>query len=156
LCRAVRAGGGGRGWIPRGAGRCCAHEDAPARDRAVPRAGLVRGGRRLDKYGNKVLRCYLQHGLPAVAVNPKQSSVEGVPSYPSLREVPATVRAASVVAPPAAALRIVEDAQARGIAHLWFQPGAEDAAATAAAARAGIAVIAGEPCLLVALGFRDA
>jgi predicted CoA-binding protein len=60
-----------------------------------------------------------------------------------------------VVAPPAAALRIVEDAQARGITHLWFQPGAEDAAATAAAESAGIAVIAGGPCLLVALGFRD-
>jgi predicted CoA-binding protein len=108
-----------------------------------------------DKYGNKVLRCYLQHGLPVVAVNPKQATVEGVPSFASLREVPATVRAASVVAPPAAALRIVEDAQARGIEHLWFQPGAEDAVATAAAERAGIAVIAGGPCLLVALGFRD-
>jgi predicted CoA-binding protein len=102
-----------------------------------------------------VLSCYLQHGLPVVAVNPKQATVEGVPSFASLREVPATVRAASVVAPPAAALRIVEDAQARGIGHLWFQPGAEDAVATAAAERAGIAVIAGGPCLLVALGFRD-
>jgi len=107
------------------------------------------------KYGNKVLRCYLQHGLPVVAVNPGHASVEGVKSFASLREVPADVRAASVVAPPALAARIVEDAQARGIAHLWFQPGAEDDAATAAAERAGIAVIAGGPCLLVALGFRD-
>src|SRR5262245_42325379 len=52
------------------------------------------------KYGNKVLRCYLQHGLPVVAVNPGHASVEGVVAYPSLRAVPATVRAASVVAPP--------------------------------------------------------
>jgi predicted CoA-binding protein len=141
---------------PADAARMKTHPPAIAQFLAQGSFAVVGASPDRDKYGNKVLRCYLQHGLPAVAVNPKQSSVEGVPSYPSLREVPATVRAASVVAPPAAALRIVEDAQARGIAHLWFQPGAEDAAATAAAARAGIAVIAGEPCLLVALGFRDA
>src|SRR5262245_66539510 len=107
------------------------------------------------RYGNKVLRCYLQHGLPVVAVNPGHASVEGVVAYPSLREVPATVRAASVIVPPALAARIVEDADAAGIRHLWFQPGAEDDAAIAAAERKGIAVIAHGPCVLVALGFRD-
>jgi predicted CoA-binding protein len=108
-----------------------------------------------DKYGNKVLRCYLQHGLPVVAVNPKLATVEGVRCYPSLRAVPATVRAASVVAPPAAAAGILADAAASGIAHVWFQPGAEDPAAVAQARAAGAQVIAGGPCLLVALGFRD-
>ena len=107
------------------------------------------------KYGNKVLRCYQQHALPVVAVNPAHTSVEGVPCHRSLREVPKSVRAASVVAPPAAALAIVEDARAAGIDRLWFQPGAESAAALDRAAAVGIAVIAGGPCLLVALGFRD-
>jgi predicted CoA-binding protein len=107
------------------------------------------------KYGNKVLRCYLQHGLPVVAVNPKLTVVEGAPCFPSLREVPATVRAASIIAPPVAAAQIVEDAKARGIRHLWFQPGAEEEGAVAAARAAGIAVIADGACVLVALGFRD-
>lgn len=107
------------------------------------------------KYGNKVLRCYLQHGLPVVAVNPKGVAVEGVAGHASLRDVPTTVRAASVVAPPAAAAGIVADAVARGIQHLWFQPGAEEPAAVAAARAQGIAVVQGGPCLLVALGFRD-
>ena len=30
-----------------------------------------------SKYGNKVLRCYLQHGLKAYAVNPKETEIEG-------------------------------------------------------------------------------
>ena len=45
-----------------------------------------------EKYGNKVLRCYLQHGLDVHAVNPRMAEVEGVVSYPDLRSVPAKVR----------------------------------------------------------------
>jgi predicted CoA-binding protein len=107
------------------------------------------------KYGNKVLRCYLQHGMQVVAVNPRETEVEGVRCRASLRDVPADVRAASVIVPPAGAGRVVDDALARGIRHLWFQPGAEHPEAIARARAAGIAVIAGGPCLLVALGFRD-
>ncbi|MEQ1632769.1 MAG: CoA-binding protein, partial [Planctomycetota bacterium] len=46
-----------------------------------------------QKYGNKVLRCYLQHAHPVVAVNPKATEVEGTPAFASLRRVPATVKA---------------------------------------------------------------
>ena len=107
------------------------------------------------KYGNKVLRCYAQHALPVVGVNPKLTIVEGVPCYSSLAAIPGASRAVSVVAPTTAAMAIVLDAQVAGVRHLWFQPGAEDVAAIAAARRGGIEVIADGPCLLVALGFRD-
>ena len=107
------------------------------------------------KYGNKVLRCYAQHRLPVVGVNPKLDLVEGVPCHARLTAIPGGPRAVSVVAPPAAAASIVADAQAAGVRHLWFQPGAEDDRAIATARDAGIEVIAGGPCLLVALGFRD-
>jgi len=106
------------------------------------------------KYGNKVLRCYLQHGLPVVGVNPRLAQVEGVPCHATLVAA-AGVRAASVVAPPGAAAAIVADAHRAGVRHLWFQPGAEDPGAVAEAQRLGIEVIAGGPCVLVALGFRD-
>jgi uncharacterized protein len=107
------------------------------------------------KYGNKVLRCYAQHGLPVVAIHPKLTQVEGQASYPSVRAIPGAPRAVSVVAPPAAAAGIVADAIAAGVQHLWFQPGAEDDDGIAAARAAGVSVIAGGPCLLVALGCRD-
>ncbi|GDY03009.1 CoA-binding protein [Planctomycetota bacterium] len=107
------------------------------------------------KYGNKVLRCYQQHALPVLAVHPKLTLVEGEAAYASLRVVPPFVRAVSIVAPPAVARQIVDDAHAMGIRHLWFQPGAEDAAAIAFARTLGIEVIEGGPCLLVALGFHD-
>ena len=107
------------------------------------------------KYGNKVFRCYLQHDRKAYPVHPKATEVEGQPCYPSLRELPEPVRAASVITPPPMTERIVEDAHTAGVEFLWMQPGAESPAAVARAEELGMAVIAGGPCLLVTLGFKD-
>lgn len=122
---------------------------------AVGQFAVVGASTDRAKYGNKVLRCYAQHALPVVSVHPRETEVEGQPCYKRLQDVPGEPRAVSVVAPPAAAAKIVADASAAGVRHLWFQPGAEEATAIAAARAAGIEVIAGGPCLLVALGFRD-
>ncbi|MBK8100103.1 MAG: CoA-binding protein [Planctomycetes bacterium] len=107
------------------------------------------------KYGNKVLRCYQQHGLTVVPINPKQTEVEGLRCFPSLAAATPKPRSVSVVAPPAAAAGIVADAIAAGVRGLWFQPGAEEAAAIAAARAAGLTVIADGACVLVVLGYRE-
>lgn len=122
---------------------------------AIGRFAVVGASSNRDKYGNKLLRCYAQHGLPVVGVNPRATEIEGHACHPSLRDIPGEPRAVSVVAPPAMAAGIVEDALASGVQHLWFQPGAEQAEAIAAARAGGIEVIANGPCVLVALGFRD-
>jgi len=107
------------------------------------------------KYGNKCLRCYLQHGRDVVAIHPKLTEVEGVPAYPRLADVPETPDALSIITPPPITERLVEEAAAIGVRHVWMQPGAESAEAVRRAEELGLAVIAGGPCLLVALGFRD-
>ncbi len=122
---------------------------------AVGSFAVVGASTNRDKYGNKVLRCYAQHGHPVVAVNPRGGVIEGLPCYASLAEVMGEPRAVSVVAPPAFAQSIVDDAVAASVRHLWFQPGAEDEAAIQDAQTHGIEVIGNGPCLLVALGFRD-
>ena len=122
---------------------------------AVGSFAVVGASTNRDKYGNKVLRCYAQHGHPVVGVNPRADEIEGVPCYASLRDVPGSPRAVSIVAPPAFAQQIVDDAVASAVTHLWFQTGSEDASAIRDAQERGIEVIAYGPCLLVALGFRD-
>jgi predicted CoA-binding protein len=108
-----------------------------------------------SKYGNKVLRCYLQHGRRAIAVNPRAEQIEGAPSVPDLASLPEPVHGLSLVTPPAITERLVEDAAAAGITRLWMQPGAESPRAIERARELGLSVIAGGPCLLVALGFRE-
>jgi len=137
------------------------HAPAIARFLACGRFAVVGASADRSKYGNKVLRCYQQHGMPVVGVNPRASEVEGVPCHASLQLAAAapapspTPLAASIVAPPHAAASIVDDAVKAGVRHLWFQPGAEEPTAVAQARAHGLEVIADGSCLLVALGFRD-
>ncbi len=107
------------------------------------------------KYGNKVLRCYLQHGKQVYPINPKAPEVEGQKAYAALAELPVKVRAISVITPPVATEQVVREAAAAGVQHIWMQPGAESKAAIQAAEALGMSVIAGGPCLLVVLGYRD-
>ncbi len=107
------------------------------------------------KYGNKVLRAYLQSGRKVYAINPHVNEVEGLETYASLADVPEEIHGISIVTPPAITETIVEQAAALGISHLWMQPGAESEQAVWRAAGAGVHVIAGGPCILVALRFRE-
>jgi len=108
-----------------------------------------------EKYGNKVLRCYQQHGLEVFPINPRASEIEGLAAYPSLDALPKPVKAISVITPPKITEAVVKEAIQAGVKHIWMQPGAEHPDAIRAAEAAGLNVIANGPCLLVVLGFRD-
>lgn len=107
------------------------------------------------KYGNKCLRVYQQRGLPVYPVHPAQEEIEGLKAYASLSDLPEEVRGVSIITPPQVTEKIVEEAGRLGIPYLWMQPGAESEKALARAAELGIQTIAGGPCILVALGFRE-
>ena len=95
-----------------------------------------------SKYGNKVLRCYQQHGRTVHPINPRADTVEGLKAYPSLAALPTPVPAISVITPPAITEQVVRDAAAAGVRHVWMQPGAESDAAIKAAEELGLSVIA--------------
>ncbi len=103
------------------------------------------------KYGNKVLRALAGHGKEVVGLHPVETEVEGIDTYQSLADVPGPVDCLSIVTPPQVTEKIVTQAIEKGVASIWMQPGAESSAAIAAAQAAGIDVIAGGPCVLVAL-----
>ena len=107
------------------------------------------------KYGNKVLRCYQQHGKEVYPINPRAAEVEGLRAYPSLGSLPVKPKAISVITPPAITEQVVREAAAAGVTHVWMQPGAESEAAIRTAESLGMSVIAGGPCLLVVLGYHD-
>lgn len=108
-----------------------------------------------SKYGNKVLRCYMQNGRAAYPVNPTMMDVEGLRAYPNLKLVPEKVHAISIITPPPVTERVIEEAGELGIKHVWMQPGAESAKAVRRAEELGMSVIAGGACLLVVLGYRE-
>jgi len=108
-----------------------------------------------SKYGNKVLRVYQQNNRPVFPVNPNADEIEGVPAYPDLASLPETVHGISIITPPKVTERIVEQAGELGIKNIWMQPGSESEAALSRAEEFGMNFIAGGPCLLVVLGYRE-
>ena len=107
------------------------------------------------KYGNKVLRSYLQNDRKVYPVNPKVVEVEGLTTYPDLVSLPERVHGVSIVTPPAITESVVEQAARSHIQYLWMQPGAESAAAVERAEALGINVIAGGACILVVQGYHE-
>jgi predicted CoA-binding protein len=117
--------------------------------------GVVGASSSRHKFGNRVLRCYLQKGKQAVPVNPNEAEIEGIACVKSVEELPTEVKSISVITPPAVTEQLVPLAIAHGIENIWMQPGAESPAAVALCREKGINVIADGSCLLVVLGFHD-
>lgn len=108
-----------------------------------------------NKFGNKVLRCYLQHHKKVYPVNPNESIIENLISIPSVSDLPDDVKSLSIITPPAITEKIVEQAIEKGIPNIWMQPGAESQKAIELCQQHNINLIAEGPCLLVVLGFKN-
>jgi len=122
---------------------------------ASPAFGVAGASTNRDKYGNRVLRCYLQNNRAAIPINPRADAIEGVPCVASVTDLPAEVKSLSVITPPKITEEVVEAAIAKGIENIWMQPGAESPAAVEKCRAAGVNVIADGSCLLVVMGFHD-
>lgn len=117
--------------------------------------GVVGASSKPYKYGNKVLRCYMQNQRKVVPINPLENEIEGLPCVTSVDELSERVSSLSIITPPQVTEHVVEQAIAKGIRNIWMQPGAESPRAVAACEQAGINIIADGSCLLVVMGYRD-
>lgn len=103
------------------------------------------------KFGNRVLRCYLEHGCEAIPIHPKEKRIEGVTAYADLTQMPRMPGAVSIITQPVITTWVVHQALSLGIRQLWMQPGAESEEGIAEAEAAGAVVIHGGACVLVEL-----
>jgi predicted CoA-binding protein len=117
--------------------------------------GVVGASANREKFGNKVLRVYLQHGKKVIPVNPRESEIEGISCVADIQDLPPGVKSISVITPPQVTEQVVDKAIAKGIASIWMQPGAESPAAVEKCRKNNINVIADGSCILVVLGYRD-
>ena len=108
-----------------------------------------------DKYGNKVLRCYMQNGRRVIPINPRATQIEGIDCVPSVAALPQEVKSLSIITPPKITEQVVVDAIAKGIENIWMQPGAESPAAIELCEKNDVNVIADGSCLLVVLHYRE-
>ena len=77
------------------------------------------------KYGNKALRAFQADGHRVIPINPNESEIEGLHTYPSVLDVPDSIDMATVYVQPETALRLLGEFQQKGISEIWINPGAE-------------------------------
>lgn len=116
---------------------------------------VVGASRDRRKYGNKVLRAYLQQGRRVVPVNPNADVIEGLKAYSALGALPEVPFGISVITPPDVTQKVISQAADLGVDYVWLQPGAENERVIQRAEQLGLKLIHSGPCLLVVLGFRE-
>lgn len=107
------------------------------------------------KYGNKVLRCYMQNHKRVYPIHPSLQEIEGLKVYAKVLDLPDNVKSLSIITPPPVTEKIIEELALTDIQHVWMQPGAESQKAIKRCQDLGIELIAQGPCILVYLGFHD-
>jgi len=115
--------------------------------------GVVGASSNRGKFGNKVLRCYLENQRAVIPVHPKETEIEGLACVASVADLPNEVNSISVITPPQITESVVKMAAEKGIENIWMQPGAESPAAISFCQEKGINLIADGTCVLVELGF---
>ena len=79
------------------------------------------------KFGNKALRAFLAQGHRVLAINPTETHVEGLKTYPSVMDVPGTIDMATFYVPPEIGEKVMPEVAKKGIPEVWLNPGSESA-----------------------------
>ena len=78
------------------------------------------------KYGNIIVKNLLRHGYTVFPVNPKETTIAGLPAFRSLADVPKPIHIVDVVTPPNSTRQVLKDAAAAGLGLVWLQDGSFD------------------------------
>jgi len=89
------------------------------------KVAVVGASNNRDKYSNKAVRAYLKQGYSVYPVNPKEKSIEGLPAFASIRDIPVALDRITVYLPPPVTLSILEDIAEKGAKELFLNPGSE-------------------------------
>lgn len=105
-----------------------------------------------SKFGNRCVRAYVQQGWTVYPVNPREATIEGLPVYRSIAEVPAgLIDRVSVYLSAALGLKVMDEIAHRGdVGEVMLNPGADDPTVVDRARELGLNVVTG--CSLIAIG----
>lgn len=96
------------------------------------------------------MRAYQENGYEVFPVNPRETTIEGLPAYASVEAISGLVDYISMYVPPAVGLKLLPAIALKQPKELWLNPGSESDELLEAAADLHLrAVVA---CSIVALG----
>jgi predicted CoA-binding protein len=105
-----------------------------------------------EKYGNRAVRAYLRRGWTVYPVNPNEATIEGLPVYKSITDVPGDLDRVTLYLPPAVGLTVLDAIKAKGAKEFFVNPGAESDELIARAEALGLEPI--QACSIIEIGER--
>ena len=127
--------------------------DRPSRsyDRRMTKTVAVIGASpNRGKFGNKAVRAFRDAGYHAIPITPHHPEVEGEKAYASVLDYPGTIDMATIYVPPEVGERVLESLAQKGIAEVWFNPGADSPAVLTRARALGLRPI--QACSIIGIG----
>ena len=100
------------------------------------------------KYGGKIYRDLKAKGYRVAAVNPGRETVDGDPTYSSLKDLPDRPDIVNIVVPPPRTMRVLDAAVDIDDVAVWIQPGAADDAVRKRVVELGIPALI-DACIMV-------
>jgi predicted CoA-binding protein len=105
-----------------------------------------------EKFGNTAVRAFRAHGHSVYPVNLRASTIEGLPAFRSIADIPVDLDMTLLYVPPEVTLRLLPAIARKGPGELYLNPGSEDDAVIARARELGLDAILA--CSIVAIGDR--
>ncbi len=123
-------------------------------DEQKPRVAILGASSDRSKYGNKSVRAHVAAGYDVFPINPTATSIEGLPAFASLDDVPRPLDRVSVYLPPQRLLSLLPEIAAAHPAEFYLNPGSESDEVIRAAETLGLHPILA--CSIVDIGLRPA
>lgn len=96
---------------------------------------------RRDKFSNKAVRAFLEHGDVVISIHPAEQIVEGQSAYKSVLDVPQDIDIASFYVNAQTGQRVLEECEQKSIPRVILNPGAESDEIVRRAQELGIEVL---------------
>jgi uncharacterized protein len=116
-----------------------------------PTVAIVGASTNRSKFGNRAVRAYARQGYDVYPIHPEAQTVEGLPAYRTIHDVPvAELDRVSFYVPPAIGLQVIEDVAKKQVREVWLNPGAESPELIAKGQALGLHMVVG--CSIVDIG----
>jgi len=116
-----------------------------------PSVAIVGASSDRRKFGNKAVRAHVQAGFDVYPIHPSEVTVEGLPAFRTVAEVPLDrLDRVTLYVPAAVGLQLLEGLAAKPCGMLILNPGTESPEVIARARELGLNVVTG--CSILSAG----
>jgi predicted CoA-binding protein len=118
-----------------------------------PTIAIIGASTDRNKFGNKAVRAYKSRGYQVFPVHPSAQTIEGLPAFRSILEIPGEhLDRVSLYLPPEIGLQMIEQIAQKPAQEVWLNPGADSPDLIARGKQLGLNMIVG--CSIVDIGIN--